>query len=66
MSDLPRFETVRSQAYALLGDAQDWLRFNPRDVRDHPTGHRAEALARARQHIAAAKEALNEACGYWP
>ncbi|MGI5247534.1 hypothetical protein [Dactylosporangium sp. CA-139066] len=66
MSDLPPFETVRSEAYKLLGDAQDVLRFGAGDVRDHPTGHRAEALARARQHIAAAKEALNDAVAWWP
>ncbi|GAA0719240.1 hypothetical protein Drose_05575 [Dactylosporangium roseum] len=55
---MPRFETVRSNAYKLLGDAQDWLHS---DVDDPPRGDRAEALRRARQHIAAAKEALNEA-----
>lgn len=55
---LPPFERVRGEAYALLGDAQDWLRS---DVHDRPTGDRGEALRRARQHIAAAKEALNDA-----
>lgn len=63
MSDLPRFETVRSRAYALLGDAQDWLRS---DVHDQPRGDRGEALRRARQHIAAAKEALTEAADRRP
>lgn len=65
MPDLSAFEMVRAQAYALLGDAQDVLRFNPRDVRNHPTGGRAEALARARRHIAAAKEELNAAAEGW-
>jgi hypothetical protein len=55
---LPRFETVRSEAYKLLGDAQDWLRS---DVRDQPTGKRGAALRRARNYIALAKEELNDA-----
>jgi len=55
---LPPFERVRGEAYALLGDAQDWLRS---DVRDQPTGARGEALRRARRLIAEAKEALNDA-----
>lgn len=55
---LPRFETVRTEAYALLGDAQDWLRS---DVQDQPTGERGEALRRARRLIGEAKEALNNA-----
>jgi hypothetical protein len=63
MPDLPPFETVRFEAYKLLGDAQDWLRS---DVNDQPAGHRREALERAKRLIAEAKDALNDAVGYWP
>jgi hypothetical protein len=62
MPDLPMFETVRSEAYALLGDAEDWLRS---DVRDRPTGERGEALRRARRLIGQAKDALNDAAEGW-
>jgi hypothetical protein len=55
---LASFETVRREAYKLLGNAQDGLSYRGTDW---PTGNRAEALARALRHIAAAKEALNEA-----
>jgi hypothetical protein len=52
------FETVRANAYALLGDAQDWLRS---DVHDRPSGDRLNALRRAQRLIGQAKDALNDA-----
>ncbi len=57
---LPTFQEIRSDAYRLLGDTQDVLRS------DWPEGHgptakQAKAVAKARDHIAKAKAALNEA-----
>jgi hypothetical protein len=57
--DLPSFEEVRSQMYRLLGDAQDVAQSARRD--NPPTRRKAQAFARARKAIAAAKTALNDA-----
>ncbi len=54
------FETMRREAYKLLGDAQDWLRSDWQPGAG-PTQAQAAALRRAREAIAAAKAALNDA-----
>jgi hypothetical protein len=57
---LPTFEDIRANAYAVLGDAADWLRSDWRPGTG-PTGEAADAVADARAAIAAAKTALNRA-----
>lgn len=60
MSSLPSFEDIRRDMYRLLGDVLDVARSDCRpDAR--PTKRQAAALARARRHIDAAKNALNAA-----
>lgn len=56
--ELPTFEDMRSNAFALLGDAEDELRSDWRDGTG-PTREQAEALREARQAIAKAKAALD-------
>jgi hypothetical protein len=51
---------MRSNAFALLGDAEDELRSDWRDGTG-PTHEQAEALREARQAIAKAKAALDRA-----
>jgi hypothetical protein len=58
--NLPTFEHTRARAYALLGDAADWL-FSDWAPGTGPTAHQARAVARARAAITAAKAALNDA-----
>ncbi|MBN1173777.1 MAG: hypothetical protein JXA67_16515 [Micromonosporaceae bacterium] len=52
------FEELRTAAYALLGDASDWLRS---DWQGRLTPQQAEGRRQALRHIALAKEALNQA-----
>ena len=54
----PSFEQLRAVAYALLGDAGDWLRS---DWQGRLTPEQAEGRRRALGHIHAAKDALNQA-----
>jgi hypothetical protein len=58
--ELPTCEDMRSNAFALLGDAEDELRSDWRDGTG-PTHEQAEALREARQAIAKAKAALDRA-----
>jgi hypothetical protein len=58
--ELPTFDDMRSNAFALLGDAEDELRSDWRDGTG-PTREQAEALREARQAIAKAKAALDRA-----
>lgn len=62
MSDLPTFEQMRRNAHRLLADAQDELRSDWASGTG-PTDAQADAAAEARQHIAAAKAALDRAAG---
>lgn len=57
---LPTFEDMRRNANRLLGDAQDELRSDWAPGTG-PTDAQADAVAEARQHIAAAKAALDKA-----
>lgn len=57
---LPTFEEMRSNAYAMLGDVEDELRSDWRDGTG-PTSEQMEALHDAYQAIAQAKDALNRA-----
>lgn len=57
---LPAFETIRAQAYRLLGDTEDWLRSDWRPD-TQPTPAQLAAVRQARTHIARAKAALNRA-----
>ena len=58
--ELPTFDDMRSNAFALLGDAEDELRSDWRDGTG-PTHEQAEVLREARQAIAKAKAALDRA-----
>jgi hypothetical protein len=57
---LPTFEDIRARAYAVLGDAADWLRSDWRPGTG-PTTEAARAVADARAAISTAKAALNRA-----
>jgi hypothetical protein len=57
---LPTFDQMRSNAFAMLGDAEDELRSDWRDGTG-PTRDQAVALREARQAIAEAKAALDRA-----
>jgi hypothetical protein len=57
---LPTFEEMRRQAFASLGDAEDELRSDWRPGAG-PTTKQAHAAAEARQLIARAKNALDQA-----
>lgn len=57
---LPMFEEIRARAYAVLGDAADWLRSDWRPGAG-PTSEAMDAVVDARAAIAAAKTALNRA-----
>jgi hypothetical protein len=57
---LPTFEDIRAHAYAVLGDAADWLRSDWRPGTG-PTAAAADAVTDARAAISAAKTALNRA-----
>jgi hypothetical protein len=50
-------------AYALLGDAEDWLRSDWRPLGSALTDGQAEDRIRMRREIAAAKTAINRAKG---
>lgn len=58
--DLPTFEEMRRNAFALLGDVEDELRSDWR-AGAGPTSEQAEALRDARRAIAQAKAALDRA-----
>ena len=58
--DLPTFEDMRRNAYALLGDAQDELRSDWRPGTG-PNAEQAAALHLAKMAIAQAKSHLNTA-----
>lgn len=60
MAELPTFEEMRSNAFALLGDAEDELRSDWREGTG-PNHEQAEAVREARQSIAKAKAALDRA-----
>jgi hypothetical protein len=57
---LPTFEEMRSNAFAMLGDVEDELRSDWREGAG-PNHEQAEALRDARRAIAQAKAALDEA-----
>jgi hypothetical protein len=59
-SQLPTFEDIRRTAHRELGDVLDGLRSDWRPGTG-PNGRQAEALAKARKHIALARAALDEA-----
>lgn len=60
MPELPTFEEIRHNAFVLLSDAEDELRSDWR-TGTGPTREQGEAAREARQHIAAAKAALDRA-----
>ena len=60
MADLPTFDDMRSNAFALLGDAEDELRSDWRPGTG-PNDEQAEALQEARKAIRDAKAALDTA-----
>lgn len=60
MANLPTFEEIRADMFRRLGDVQDVARSDWRPGTG-PTKQQAAALARARKHIASAKEALDAA-----
>jgi hypothetical protein len=60
LNALPTFQDIRQEAYATLGDAEDWLRSDWRPGTG-PTPEQGAAARRARELIAQAKNALNEA-----
>lgn len=60
MADLPTFDEMRSNAFALLGDAEDELRSDWRPGTG-PNDAQAEAIQKARRAIVQAKAALDEA-----
>lgn len=57
---LPTFEEMRSNAFALLGDAEDELRSDWREGTG-PNSEQGRALREAREAIAQAKAALDAA-----
>lgn len=57
---LPTFEDIRANAYAVLGDAADWLRSDWRPGTG-PTTAAADAVVEARAAIEQAEAALNRA-----
>lgn len=57
---LPTFDEMRSNAFALLGDAEDELRSDWRKGTG-PTREQGRALREAREAIAQAKAALDKA-----
>lgn len=57
---LPTFDEMRSNAFALLGDVEDELRSDWREG-SGPTHEQAEALQEARRAIREAKAALDKA-----
>ncbi|NMR32253.1 hypothetical protein [Crystallibacter degradans] len=62
MSELPTLEDMRRHAFALLGDAEDWLRSGWREGAC-PTREQAEASRDAREAIQKAKNASDQAAG---
>lgn len=60
MAELPTFDEVRSNAFALLGDAEDELRSDWRPGTG-PNDEQAEAVQEARRAIVQAKAALDKA-----
>lgn len=58
--ELPTFDDMRSNAFALLGDAEDELRSDWREGHG-PNHEQAEALQDARRAIREAKAALDRA-----
>lgn len=58
--ELPTFDDMRSNAFAMLGDAEDELRSDWREGTG-PNPDQADALREARQAIAHAKAALDRA-----
>lgn len=59
-TSLPTFEQIRRTAHGELGDVEDLLRSDWASGRG-PTDGQADALTEVRQHIAAAKAALDRA-----
>ncbi|MCW2133368.1 hypothetical protein [Arthrobacter sp. VKM Ac-2550] len=62
MSQLPTLEDMRRHAFALLGDAEDWLRSDWREGTG-PTREQAQASRDTREAIQKAKNALDRAAG---
>jgi hypothetical protein len=60
MAELPTFDEMRSNAFALLGDAEDELRSDWRPGTG-PNDEQAEAVQEARRAIVQAKAALDKA-----
>lgn len=60
MAELPTFDEMRSNAFALLGDAEDELRSDWRPGTG-PNDEQAEAIQEARRAIVQAKAALDKA-----
>lgn len=60
MAQLASFDDMRSEAFELLGDAEDWLRSDWRSGTG-PTSEQAAAADDARAAIRKAKEALDRA-----
>ena len=60
MAELPTFDDIRSNAFAMLGDVEDELRSDWRSGAG-PTPEQGQAMREARQAIAAAKAALDRA-----
>lgn len=60
MSALPTFEEMRHNAHRMLGDTEDELR-SDWSPGSGPTAAQAQAVRDAREHIAAAKAALDRA-----
>lgn len=58
--ELPTFDGIRSNAFAMLGDVEDELRYDWR-AGAGPTSEQSQSLRKARQAIATAKAALNRA-----
>lgn len=58
--DLPTFDEIRSNAFAMLGDVEDELRSDWR-AGAGPNREQAEALRDARRAVAQAKAALDRA-----
>jgi hypothetical protein len=60
VADLPTFDEMRSNAFALLGDVEDELR-SDWSPGTGPNDEQAEALQEARKAIREAKAALDKA-----
>lgn len=60
MSQLPTFQEMRHEAFAMLGDVEDVLRSDWRSGTG-PTTAQADSATEARRYIAEAKATLDQA-----